>query len=1198
MQEFISYLQKRNTIQLLELISFVQLFPDNHGKNLRLEIIQSHILNNLDKLTDDFNYDGTVNAIRDFFPHDYREDPPETSFTENFLFTNGNNIVFPGIVVDSTLVLQKMSHIVLFENNKVPQTVKKKIANAMFFMLDIYNQIAATNGLERYMKPICEGIELYFPEEETFQRRKETISFSKDEIKTIYEKYKIDEDVINEFLFDWENNTIDIKDYDKNPLLFKPFIVYENKYYLAIPTSQMYALDNFLIKMLEAHDCLEEIIDLFDSDIVRDTKIELVKMGWSRTDIGKKVRTLKGELFWQFDENKVAYINVLSNLDNHAGIEDRANKVLSKVKKAINDNNYQYFVLIIMSTYTSLKPQYLQLNPIEEADNIIVTNVFDLKRITSNWDLDKLSLWKYAKSFKTAQDRGFVIGPGYSILTYYSYYEENRGSFFQSDEALGGIFFDFSIQGNIIIDDNFKTDRHGVLRFMEGKGIGYTPVFKTDTYGPIYLSEELFFGEYKKVFTGFGFPIWVGEYNPDSSYTKHFVDAVVFWLNELSQSEYIAYEFNAPIEIAISISDNFFSLEHQRKNQNNETERITYELKPRIGKIIINIPDTFHKWLHKEDNSGERELMKMVLKSISKIIQLFKKPPLTERQIIGGIEKAMPLGPAKMILTATSQHNLLIDNSHLPKVRYIPKSDGSYVLEHVLKWLDYDEEIPDEIPNKQDKIKILVDCVNAIIKEIRTELKKYNTFELLKFLLYKNEAVVQHQEYGKIYIPARIACFSKYKDISEEYHQAEDNIVNVSLALRCLIEFVHAEPFHGNKLPNDDDVDYLLALIHQMIYFGVVQDSIRFDIDNPNIGSLPSGRLGISKDFYTTVLSDYSSSNRQDELLDYVDNFHDNFSNTENTETESETSKYYKKVDKAFIKEWGITLPEIYSISHFLGEYCLSQQKSFCYLTRGELVNLILKESTFNKQKIDAYLDVVTLTSRGEIDKAPKGYEMPEIFPWRYNRKLSHLKKPLLKIEDPGQETVYLWSARFIVKSARNLFYQFSNATLRVDSNHLLIKNLIAQRNNLKGKEYRNSVSQWLQENTKLLVIPFEVKIDVKGTLKADKNYGDIDILAIDEHKRIMYSIECKNTRQVKIMYDFQRDLKNYIHKQLPKHARRHTWLNKNQNKVIQKFNIKNENYKVISLIVSSYQLPVKFLNHTELPIYSFNEIKRSDIFG
>ena len=39
------------------------------------------------------------------------------------------------------------------------------------------------------------------------------------------------------------------------------------------------------------------------------------------------------------------------------------------------------------------------------------------------------------------------------------------------------------------------------------------------------------------------------------------------------------------------------------------------------------------------------------------------------------------------------------------------------------------------------------------------------------------------------------------------------------------------------------------------------------------------------------------------------------------------------------------------------------------------------------------------------------------------------------------------------------------------------------------------------------------------------------------------------------------------------------------------------DDYKVKSIVISSYQLPIKFLEETELSIYSFNEIKRAQIF-
>lgn len=1202
MKEFVQYLKNKNTTELLELISFIQLYPENHGKNLRLEIIQSHIINNLNRIEDEINYDGTVNAIRDLLPDDYREDPPETSFTENFLFMSGNNIVFPGIVIDSTRIVQKLSSIILLDNNKLPKNVKKTIGHAVFFILDIFNQVAIKNDLDRYMKPVHDDVELHFPSENAFIEGKNVVSFSTQEIMDTYKKLKIENDLISEFLFDWENNTIDTEDYDNNPILFKPFIKHRNKYYLVMPTSQMYALDNFIINNLKANNHLEEVVELFDTDVIREAKVQFTKMGWLRTDLeeklNSKIKVLTGESLWQFDENKIAYVHVLPNTVDDTDVEERANTVISGIKSVIMDADHRYFVIFIMSTYTTLEPQYLALRDIEEANNQIITSVFDLERLISKWDLEQLSLWKYAKYFKIAQDKGLIIGPGYSILTYYSYYENNHGSFFRSDEAVDSVFFDLSIQGDIIIEDNYDSDKHGVLRFMAERGFGYTPVFKADTYGPVYLSEELFLGEYKKVFTGFGFPVWIVEHEKSNPHSKHFVDAVAFWLNELSQSKHILFEFDGPIEISIAISEDFFNLEHQKQNISNGMDIIEYEVQPEIGKIIINIPDSFHKLLHRKDNHGERELMKTILESISRTMQIYKKPIIAEEDILSSIEASMPLGPAKMILTAISENNLLVDNSNIPNVRYIPKSDGSYVLENVLHWIGYEERIPKEIDNKEDKIKILVDCINAIIREVRKELKKYNSVELLKFLLSKNEAVIQHQEYRKIYVPARIACFEKYKDIYEEYKDAEANIVNVALSLRCLIEFVVAEPYHENKRPNNDDVDYLLSLIQEMIYFGTVQDAIRFDIDDPKMGLLPSGRLGIDKGFYNNILNSYNTANHQDELLDYVNNFEGNFSQKDDSKVALEISTYYQKVDEVFSDDWGIALTEIYSISHFLTEYCFSLEKSFGFLSETELIGLLKDKTSFPEKTINAYLSIMTLTSREKMDKAPKGYGMPEIFPWRYNRKLSHLRKPLIKIKVPEEGFRFLWGARSMIKSARNLAHQFSNASLRTEHKHSGVLNLIAKRNNIKGSNYRDSVLNWLEANTDLKIIPYEVKIKPKGNLIADEDLGDIDILAFDEGKKIIYSIECKNTRQAKIMYDFQRDLKNYVDLQVPKHIRRHNWLNENRDRVIEEFNLKKNEYKIISLIISSYQLPVKFLNATDLPIYSFNEIQRTKFFS
>ena len=124
---FENFIEERNTIDLLKFISLSKLIPVNHGKNLRLEIIQSIIINNLNTVTKSINVDGVVNILTDLFPSDYREDPAETSFTENFQFFNGNNIVFPGTSNNSTETVDLLVKAILQSDNDLPEKVKQSI---------------------------------------------------------------------------------------------------------------------------------------------------------------------------------------------------------------------------------------------------------------------------------------------------------------------------------------------------------------------------------------------------------------------------------------------------------------------------------------------------------------------------------------------------------------------------------------------------------------------------------------------------------------------------------------------------------------------------------------------------------------------------------------------------------------------------------------------------------------------------------------------------------------------------------------------------------------------------------------------------------------------------------------------------------------------------------------------------------------
>jgi hypothetical protein len=155
-----------------------------------------------------------------------------------------------------------------------------------------------------------------------------------------------------------------------------------------------------------------------------------------------------------------------------------------------------------------------------------------------------------------------------------------------------------------------------------------------------------------------------------------------------------------------------------------------------------------------------------------------------------------------------------------------------------------------------------------------------------------------------------------------------------------------------------------------------------------------------------------------------------------------------------------------------------------------------------------------------------------------------------------------------------------------------------------KGKDFRNDACKWLKENSSLRVIDYEVSIKEKGHLHADKDYGDIDILAIDDSAKVVYSIECKNTASARVVHEMKTELDKYLGKDgkpgmIQKHVERDRWLKTDAIKEqLRKFIGVAEDYTVKSLVLSSEEIPLMYLAKGKLPmpIISFRTMRREGI--
>lgn len=1196
---FVEYIDTNNSVELLKTFSLIQLLPKNHSKIVRLEIIQNSICSNLSNISANIDYEKLKSVIHKDFAANYREDPSECSFTENLIFLNGDNIVFPGISSGSTNVNQILLNIIILWDNELSKKTKTKIADGAFLLLHIHNQIAKKLGYNRFLFDDDYREKIAFPKDEFIYLNNKIFEFTLDDIQKICLKFKIKTDIIKEFTCIPE----EIKNHkgEETLLTIKPFVFFNNNYYLALPTAQMFSLNLFIQRIVSENNELEILNKIYNKYINHEVS-KYLGAYWKKVETN--IFLTEDESIWQFDTNKFAYACYIN--ESTLNTENRANEVIKSLRNEFKKNDLEFLSLHFFASYEINEIETHMFQDIKEAKYQLAFSFFDFERIYTYWDIDKLSLWKYARAKERLNRKGTIIAPFFSILTYYKWYVSNKESFFHSDDAIPDFMsFDFSMQGEVIIEADKKNDKHLILYYDEKKGLGYTPVIKTEKYAPIYTSEEIFNGRLKVALEKYSFPIWISCKQQKDYLGGKFVEAILYWLNELYQPLILLLNplGKLPIEIILIFDDKLREFMNSGKEFPKKTKiNIDFEVNPEIRKIELTIPIEIFNAIHREDNHGERIIINSIIKCLNNLLTYNGFDKISEIHIEKIMSEYMPLSKRKMILTANSHNNIQAYEKYIPKVRYIYSADTSIVLEENVKWLNYNKPIPKNIIIVGDKIKLCDDLISSLTDQLRNRIRLYDSKKILGQLMLRHEALIQKNGFKEIGLTARLECFSKYDDIVQEYKDFNSKMIKASHSIRCLIEYVVAEPYYGTKKVNDDDTDFLLALMSELIFYGTVKDSIKFGIDNPDIGLLPSGRIGMNHDFYENVLVKYSESVTFDEINKSQESFDYHFKNKEIQNIESAELKssnlYYDKIDVAFENDIGITFSKINVILMFLTDYCFDNKNSIYYCNEIDFFQILSDKSNLTHKEIKAFIEFMAIETRGEMEIPKNPNEHHEIYPWRYNREYSYIRRPILKLKNEDNSFLILWSARHLDMAMENLHAIFQNGLLKVSKEFKEVTKLILDRNNIKGTEFRNKVYNWLIENTSLIIIDHEVKIRKSTFSNADRDYGDIDILAFDLKNQVILSIECKNTKQVKIMYDFSSDIRNYLTKQLPKHITRGVWLKENIKQLSEKFNLDLSNFVVKSIVISSYQLPIKFIEEIPIPIYSLSEIKRKKIFA
>ncbi len=998
---------------------------------------------------------------------------------------------------------------------------------------------------------------------------------------------------------------------EQNVVNYKPLIEIDDSILLYMPTGIEHALINFIYAKAKHFGCYDQLMDGLNSHQFQRSRIALSSSGWLATDI--RLPTASPQLkirenVFQFDNQKLGYLcfietNNLPVLDIPANftkgpeftdLEKRNQEVLSYLIALNEDDQYEIFSLFVLSE-TTQSANFSWQKPTSNHQSLALP-CSELTTILSAKGSDRLTLWKFAKCYRNTSELTQIFSIG-GTLDAYALFHSNHGSLLNSDQAnpFGGMLM---ILPGSSADFSREVQRHrnthALPIFIDGK-FGYAKVSRYKDYAPIFVETEVS-STFRSVIEAYNMPIWITNKQTkvyQHSWATDCCEAVAFWLLKLHPelSPYLEIDNLVQFEIQIQVNDDLQNgSDYEIKDVDISQIILDFEIVPPT--IKINIPHDFIYALILPDNTADKMLLRSVLLGMAAYLrQAGRQTDLDDFRIDGMINRILKNPQAKMLLFSDATLNVKMDLRNLRDLRYIQETDISFVLDNLKNYLPSGYDIPEHIATKEDKIKLCDDLVSAIIRQLTSRLEKFDGPALLQWLIVANEKCIQVKEFREIQVPAKIACFS---DMQTEINKAVDkehNLVVTAHATRTLIEFVGLKMPLGSKVPNTDDLDELLALTNQLTQWGALSESMRFEIDDPEMGLLPSGRIGSEKSLEKETFIPYAIAKNESEIFRNIENFDKNYFRTRSSGNHT-ADKNSEDLDKAYQAEFGISLTAQSKIIGALVNEGFTSGKPCMVISGEDLVSILEKVTGVSVEDVTKALTLLTLLERESIGVPPKGYRATDIFPWRFNRPISYLRRPLAKIVTDGK-TYYYFGYRHLAQFADNLiFLLYSSKLPNAVSDEM--KSWLASASGGKGNPFREEVKAWFENNTAFEVIAHEIQMRQNASdkhLSCDNHYGDIDLLVIDHQSKIIFPIECKNILGGRNIHEMKVEMDDYLGRdgndkkaKMRKHADRDKWLQENKS-ALAKLVPGTDQYTIHSLILTADEIPLSYIKNKELPL-------------
>ena len=586
-------------------------------------------------------------------------------------------------------------------------------------------------------------------------------------------------------------------------------------------------------------------------------------------------------------------------------------------------------------------------------------------------------------------------------------------------------------------------------------------------------------------------------------------------------------------------------------------DRIVVECSPEYLRSFVNA-----------DNIGER----LMISALVRGAYMYASSQEPAKELLDKITRSvLQSGRARFvhITPARSPEEVLYNSVVLPEPRFVAPEDREWSRLGLARKVGWAEE-PGPIPGSH-ATKVLNEAVEYIWTRIRERLQILDRASVVERSLLNFEAIRRDRMTWRISSAALLALCRSEEEVMETSNRREWDRGVAGLASRVIAEMaVCTSPLAGGSACSWIDLDYLIADVGTLLECAAYSDAIYYDLATEQPTALANGSLGFDVSIGEMVgsyLGEYGERAVRSAANEYEQSF----------VLPTKSGDLDANFDLVFEAEFGLSVKKFAEFVGYNGAKAYQQSVAHFWTTRRELIDGLRDIGVVDAERSVASF---ALTPREKWDERwPKNAKQRDWYPWRYNRRLSITRKPLVQI-DYGNDSMVLVVPTLLDRTFHYLIQSYHGRLPGSLFDSIEMIAWIGGAIDRGGHEFNRTVANELRK------LGWKVKSEVNLTsLGGGVELGDIDVIAWLSTRKLVYFIECKKLMLDRTVGEIGERLREYtggtvVGERTPiqKHLDRMRYLEKNRTRVGNFLEGMNQDLLLRSALVTDGLVPMQFL--------------------